>query len=135
MRLERRERLAPFWGLLFGGALLATAVLAAVWLRLPLPRPVCVFHQWTGIPCPTCGSTRLAEAVLAGDLLGAFASNPLVFLVLASVAAWAVVSGARLAIRHPGWRAVLTPREKLALRVLAVAALAAGWIYLIVRGI
>jgi hypothetical protein len=134
MRLERRERNAPAWGLVFGGVLLATVTIVAVWLSLPLPRPVCVFREWTGIACPTCGSTRLAEAFLAGDLLGAFASNPVVFLVLVSVAVWAVASGVRLAVRHPGWRAVLTPGERLALRVLAVAALAAGWIYLIWRG-
>ena len=123
----------PYLGAMFGGVLLAGAGLAAVWLQLGLPRPLCLFREWTGIPCPSCGSTRLAEALLAGDLVGAIAHNPLVFGALAGVAVWAVLSASRWAFGLPAWRLVTRPGERLALRVGAVLVLFAGWAYLVLK--
>jgi hypothetical protein len=121
----------PPLGAIFGGVLLLGAGLAGVWLRFGLPRPVCLLHEWTGIPCPTCGSTRLVESLLAGDLGAALAHNPLVFLVLAGTGIWAVVSAAYWLLRRRPPELVLDPREKLALRVAVVLAVLAGWLYLL----
>ena len=136
MRFERRtERPSgPPAGALFGGVLLVGGALAALWIRLGFPLPVCLFRRWTGLPCPTCGSTRMVESLLAGDLAGAVAWNPLLFLGLATVVAWALLSVARLVFHLPAWRVVLTPRERLVLRFLALAVLVAGWVYLVWRG-
>jgi hypothetical protein len=42
----------------------------------------CLFHRITHIPCPSCGSTRSALALLNGDFAGAFHYNPLGYLIL-----------------------------------------------------
>jgi len=78
MRIERRDREGSRLpvGAVIGAALVVGAASSAVWLRLGLPRPVCLLREWTGIPCPTCGTTRLAESLLSGEVLEAFTWNP-----------------------------------------------------------
>ena len=135
MKLERRarERAGLPVGALVGGALATGGAATAVWLRLGLPRPVCLLREWTGVPCPTCGTTRLIEALLSGDLLGALAWNPLVFLILTAVAVWAVLSAASFAFRLPTWRVAFSPRERTWARILAIAALVGGWAWVLWR--
>lgn len=36
----------------------------------------CLFHLVTGLDCPGCGVTRMLAALAAGDLAGAWRSNP-----------------------------------------------------------
>lgn len=109
--------------------------MTAVWFRLRLPVPACVFREWTGLPCPTCGSARLARALLSGDVAGAFAWNPLVFVVLTAVALWAGLTATLLILGLPAPSVVLARRERVGLRILAPAVLAAGWAYLVWRGV
>ena len=137
MRLVRQtgESAGQPLGAILGAVAAVGAALAALWLRLGLPLPVCYFNEWTGLPCPSCGSTRLVESLLAGDILGAARWNPLVFVVLAGVALWAILSTARLLLGLPAWRVELGPGERLALRILAGTALVAGWAYLIWNGV
>jgi hypothetical protein len=125
------EPAAADLGPVVGAVLVAGAALAAAWLRLGLPIPACAFREWTGIPCPTCGTTRLVASVLSGDLPGAFVRNPLVFCALAAAALFAAVSTTcrLLGLRVP--RIELRARERLALRVLAAFALAAGWAWVV----
>jgi len=133
MRIVRREpdrRSTPL-GIVFGAVLAIGAAMAAIWIRLGFPRPVCQLREWTGLACPTCGSTRLVESLLAGDVSAAIGWNPLVFFGLAAVAVWAVMSAVRVAFGLPVWRVEFAPRERLALRVLAVAGLAANWIWVL----
>ena len=133
MKLERRgrERAGVPVGALVGGALAIGGAVTAVWLHLGLPRPVCLLREWTGVPCPTCGTTRLIEALLSGDLLGALAWNPLVFLVLTAAAVWAVLSAARFAFRLPTWCVAFSRRERTWARILAIAALVGGWAWVL----
>jgi hypothetical protein len=42
----------------------------------------CIFKHTTGLPCPSCGSTRSVVSVFMGDLAGAFYWNPLGLIVL-----------------------------------------------------
>jgi hypothetical protein len=130
MRIERATA-GPALGAWFGGALVVGAALAALWLRLGLPTPVCLFREWTGIPCPTCGATRMVSALLSGDVVGAAAWNPMLFFALVAVAAWAVVSAVRLALGFPVWRVALARRERLGLRLMACSLVAGSWLYLI----
>ena len=43
---------------------------------------VCLFKQLTGIPCPSCGSTRSVLSLLSGDLTGALIWNPFGFILM-----------------------------------------------------
>lgn len=52
----------------------------------PLRWP-CPVATLLGVPCPTCGMTRATRLVLRGDLAGATAMHPLVWLVVPLVAA------------------------------------------------
>jgi hypothetical protein len=97
----------------------------------PLLRP-CVFRAITGIPCPTCGTTRAATAFLDGNLPAAFAANPLaaamglLFVVGAPIATlWAIAQ----------WPLPLLPTPLPTwVRIGTVALIAANWIYVITTG-
>jgi hypothetical protein len=128
MRLERAAD-GPALGAWFGGVLVVGAGLAAFWLHLGLPTPVCLFREWTGIPCPTCGATRMVAALLSGDVVVAAAWNPMLFLALVAVAGWAVASSVRLAFGLPAWRVALARRERVGLRLMACGAVAVSWAY------
>src|SRR5437870_13243152 len=79
----------------------------AAWL------PHCPLHEWTGLCCPGCGSTRALHALAHGHLLAALQFNPLILaLPLAAMPAriparWAwtlvIVAGLFGAVRNlPG---------------------------------
>jgi hypothetical protein len=123
----------PPVGAIYGGIGLAAA--GAVWLlRLDrVPVTFCVFKGLTGLPCPTCGTTRALGRLFALDLGGALALNPFVTLVAALVAAWALGDLALLPRRRAlGVR--LSPRLALALRVGALFLFLANWVYLVAAG-
>jgi hypothetical protein len=123
----------PPLGAVFGGIGLAAAAAAAL-LRLDrLPLTLCVFKGLTGLPCPTCGSTRAVSRLFALDFAGALAMNPFTTLLAVAVAAWALADLALL----PRRQAVgLEVREPLGfgLRAAVVLAFVANWLYLIVAG-
>ncbi len=41
----------------------------------------CILHATTGLNCPLCGSTRMAAALLRGDLNAAWHYNPVVLVL------------------------------------------------------
>ena len=43
---------------------------------------VCLFKRITGIPCPSCGSTRSVLSLLNGDILAAMYLNPFGLLLV-----------------------------------------------------
>jgi hypothetical protein len=113
---------------------------AAAWLAsvaiLEWMRPagcavsLCILRNVTGLPCPTCGSTRAVRALAAGRPLEALGHNPLVVSALACGAAWLA------------WRAVGAPRARsaggrpvsgAALAIVAVLLVVANWCYLLVH--
>ena len=102
------------YGPMVGAALLVVGLPAVAWLRLGLPVPACALKHWTGLPCVTCGSTRLAQALLRGDLLEAASWNPLVFGALTVVVVWAAASTVRAVLGLPSWRLVLAAGERRA---------------------
>lgn len=42
--------------------------------------PKCVFHQLTGLDCPTCGTQRAVHAILHGEFLAALQVNPFIVI-------------------------------------------------------
>ena len=105
-------------------------VTLATWLSAQSGQEVtlCLFKLVTGKPCATCGATRGVLAMLAGRPWQAWAYNPLVFTVFA-------VAGMLLAIRvifARSLRMELTRLERRLAWIIAIAALAANWAYVIV---
>ena len=132
LRLAARAG-APPLGAIFGGIGLLAA--AAVWLlRLDrIPLTFCVFKGLTGLPCPTCGSTRALGLLFARDFAGALRMNPFTTVVASVVAAWAVAD----LILLPRRRALgleVSSRLGFALRVGALALFLANWVYLVAAG-
>jgi hypothetical protein len=120
-------------GPVLGGIGLAAA--AAVWLlRLDrLPFTFCLFKGMTGLPCPTCGSTRALAHLFALDFAGAVRMNPLTVLVAVGVAAWALADVVLLS-RRQSLGVEVSPRAAAALRAGALALFLANWVYLIAAG-
>jgi Protein of unknown function (DUF2752) len=123
----------PPLGAIFGG--IGVAAAGTVWvLGLDhLPLTFCVFKGLTGLPCPTCGSTRALARLFGLDLAGAIAMNPFVTLVAVVMAAWALVDLALLP-RHRSLKLEVSPRLGQWLRVAAFVAFFLNWVYLLVVG-
>ena len=49
--------------------------------------PKCILHEWTGMKCPGCGTTRALAALTHGDWRAAFGYNPMLFALLPYFAA------------------------------------------------
>ena len=106
-----------------GAAVLWPAVTGATGLALPCP-----LRSVTGIPCPLCGMTTAAQALVRGDLDGAVSANPFV-LLLAALTVVAVVS---MTLRRTGllrspppWSTVAVARSTLL--AVALAATSEVW--------
>jgi hypothetical protein len=126
-RPNREERqLAWLWGVVTVCSLL----LRPFWLALAPFVPACPFRAITGLPCPTCGTTHAALALLDGRIGDAFVANP-----LAAIAGIGFVAGGLVA---PAWAALTWPVPEVPTplptwaRATIVAVLLAGWAYLIV---
>jgi hypothetical protein len=105
--------------------------LAAAWLALGLPWPVCVFHALTGQPCLSCGMTRSAIAFFHAHFFTAWKWNPLAFAVYSSVAIIDAYAFAVLVTRAPRLRASFTASEKSVARGIVIAAILVNWVYLL----
>lgn len=68
------------------GVLAAVAVGLAN-LHLPWrPETLCALRQWTGLPCPLCGTTTAAVHVGHLDIVGGLAANPFTVIVIGLIA-------------------------------------------------
>lgn len=54
------------------------------------PVNLCMFRKVTGVPCATCGATRAMAHLLALDVGGALALNPLMTVLVLVVPGWVV---------------------------------------------
>jgi hypothetical protein len=113
------------------GVSLGAAALGAAWIGFSLPRPQCPLHAVTGIPCPGCGTTRMLEALFAGEWSAAFLLNPLACTALAAVAVFDLYALIVLLGRRPRWRP--TGALPLSIRTGAVTALLLNWFWLMWR--
>ncbi|HEY8548852.1 MAG TPA: DUF2752 domain-containing protein [Vicinamibacterales bacterium] len=119
------------WLAVGGASLLLLAIaVASPNVRLPL----CTLKVLTGIPCPTCGMTRAVLALTRGDFLLALTMNPLVVVGAIVAACYGVYAAAVLALGLPRFRPQLNARDWVAVRVVALAAMALNWAWLIADG-
>lgn len=132
-RVRLLARPGPPLGLIFA-AIGALAALVVGLLRLDrLPVPLCYVKALSGMPCPTCGSTRALGRLFDADLAGAFAMNPLAALLALGLLLW---GAADLALLRRG-RALaveLEPPLGRWLRIAAILAILANWAYLVASG-
>ena len=98
-RLSRLELLA------LGVFLLAAATACIVVLMFPPGSPEaqrlpkCLFHEWTGLYCPGCGTTRALYALMHGDLKTSLHENLL--LIPAGLTATALIVKPRIGLCRP----------------------------------
>ena len=120
------------FGIIYGG--IALVMLGAGRL-LPILSfaPDCVFKGLTGIPCPACGSTRSVVHVAHGDILSAFAMNPLTTLCLLSAIVYFIASLVSVAYDLPRINVILADKEKNVMRAGVAMILLAQWAYLIIQ--
>jgi hypothetical protein len=82
---------------LVAGGLLAGAVLFFFDPTRSVIYPVCLFHKFTGLNCPGCGSLRALHRLTHGEFAAAFTCNPLLIVVLLLMASALIL---RLAGQH-----------------------------------
>ena len=120
--------------LLWLGASLASIGIAVAWFVLGLPWPRCAFHEFTGLPCVTCGMTRCAIQFFHGHFLAALKWNPLIFTALCGVMAFDLYAFATLIARAPRLRiSFSTQRAKTFVRGAVILAVVLNWIYLLLH--
>jgi hypothetical protein len=112
---------------------LAAFVIGWVLIRSGIPLPKCVWHELTGLPCPGCGGTRCARAIVSGLLWTAFLMNPFVFTAFIAIAVYDVYAAIVLLFRLPRLRFDHIP-QALGFwgRIGAAALFACNWAWLIV---
>ena len=93
----------------------------------------CTFKNWTGIPCPTCGTARAALALAHFDFLGALGRYPLptlawIFLLVGGLYTGAMALSGRTPPAFPKSLPVWA-------RAGLVAAVLTNWIYSIATGV
>ena len=108
---------------------MGTALIALRTVSIHLP--ACPFRAATGVPCPGCGMTRLADAVAHGRVGHAIGADAAGVAILAVLAVLAVTYLVRVIVQKdepPAWM-----RSPLLLGGL-VALVAAHWITTIITG-
>jgi hypothetical protein len=107
--------------------------LAATWLALKLPWPLCLFHVLTGHPCLTCGATRSAVAFFHAQFFAAFQWNPLAFLFYCLLSIFNVYAFTVIIMHWPRLRiARVTASERTFIRGSIIALFTLNWVYLLI---
>ena len=132
VRLSARAS-APPLGAIFGGIGLVTAAAVRLLHLDRIPVSLCLFKAFTGLPCPTCGTTRTLGRLFSLDFAGALRMNPFMTLVAVVVAAWALAD-LSLMPRRQALDVSVSPRLAFALRVGALVLFLANWVYLVAAG-
>jgi len=108
-------------------AAIALTVLAGAALLILCPLKLCFFALTLGVPCPGCGMTRAALAMLTGEFARAVAWNPLA-LVMVPYTGWVVSRHAAAYVRTgDAWRGVVPRRGESAAVTFALLLLVALW--------
>ncbi|HYB53890.1 MAG TPA: DUF2752 domain-containing protein [Thermoanaerobaculia bacterium] len=89
--------LGLYWGAVAVGLLLASPLVP----RASGLVPPCPFRSLTGLPCPTCGSTRALTALARLDPVAAWISNPLVTMGLIAFVAGGLIAGLAALVGRP----------------------------------
>ncbi len=124
---------------------LRPAIIAASALFLPqlvaietIPLMPCTFLEWTGYPCPLCGTTRSFWAMANADWRWAFYNSPFGALLYISVLVFALLNIAVFSTEVLKGRKMslsLWPHSSTKFLLALGAALAANWVYRLALGL
>ena len=127
---DRQDRqVAALWMVCAASAV----VLRPLWIAAAGFFPPCLWHSWTGWPCPGCGTTRAVVRLLHADPAGALAVNPLAACAVVAFVAGGLVSPVWFACG--GRRPYLTEGHRPAWVAAFVVAVLANWAWLYVSGV
>ena len=135
MRFIRVDRALRRWPQVGFAPVALGIVWAALVVVFVLVKPagteatLCLFRNATGLPCPTCGSTRAALAVADGRLLEAVVLNPLMAIAVLVGVVWLTV---RVGFARRIQLDLTGPARGLAWGAMALL-LAANWVWVIAR--
>ena len=120
-----QRQLAMLWA----AAAVSAVILRPLWVAIAPLLGSCTFRNLTGIPCPSCGTTRTALALLDFDIGSALTVNP-----LATIVAVAFIIGGGLAliwvlVRGPVPTLKLSWSRRFTGAVVGIVLI--NWIYLI----
>lgn len=99
----------------------------------------CIFKQTTGIPCPSCGSSRSVLAITHGQFTEAFLWNPLgymiaaVLLILPFVILYDLVYQQKVLINS--YERIENLFRKRVILFSAITLIIANWIWNIYKGV
>ncbi len=100
---------------------------------------VCIIKNVTGIPCPSCGSTRAVEALIHGHLLESIFWNPiglLLTILVTVIPVWILIDIVRnqnsLSNFYQHIEVVLRQKKYA---IPAIALLVANWVWNIYKGL
>lgn len=120
---------------LWASVALALGILLAAWVRfVEWPPVLCPFRVLTGVPCPTCGTTRAVFAWLHGHPLDAMRLNPIIGVTPFVLGPYLVYAATVALGGWPRLRVSLSPTAKRVGRAGAWVAILATWAFLIVDG-
>lgn len=114
------------FGVIYGGIALVALYLAR-FLPLLSIAPSCAFKGLTGMPCPTCGSTRAVVHLSQGKLASALALNPAVTLVMIFAGLFFFYSLITLVFGFRRIGLLLTEREKKIIGIVSLVLLFLQW--------
>lgn len=113
----------------------ALAVMAALVVSVSgWPPLACPLRDVTGVPCPSCGTTRAIFALAAGNLGDALRWNPLAALAFGAAACYVAYAGTVAVLRLPRLRLTPGPTMARAARLATLTAVLANWLFLIADG-
>lgn len=130
--LKKRSSDGIEYGLIYG-VITIIALIAARFLPIGSMLFPCPFFAITGIPCPTCGTTRSILHLSSGHILSALGMNPLMTLLVFFLLLWFIFSIISIAMSLPRPWIVLSPTEGTVVRILIVLLLLLNWAYLIIH--
>lgn len=126
------------YGILFLAAASGLLWLAGAYYAVDMPGG-CIVKHTTGIPCPSCGTTRSVVAILQGDVHAALVWNPLgipVLLLLSVTPLWIgydLIAGK--ATLMTGYRKAEAWFSRRWVAIPALLLIAANWFWNIYKGL
>jgi len=113
------------------GSIVILALIAARVLPVEKALPTCLFRSFTGISCPTCGTTRSLVHLAHGDVTGSLILNPLFSLLMMTALTLFIARSFSLACELPRIKLIHSYREGTFLRAGVAVLFLANWFYLI----